>query len=571
MLSQGELPNDRPVAFFSKNLNDIQKRYSTIEKELLAIVESIKFFRVYLYGRFFVLITDHKALSYLFNMKDCGSRLFRQKIELSNYNFKILYRPGAQNKVADALSRMEPVPIEQILANEETNCFAITRSKTNANIQNPTIPLQNSPNTQHSPPLEPFVTEHDGTILNKRSFDLIFHLVPIESDELKNGLINKSGIIRFTQDWSMHRKIHHSRIISNQFSNSQNVNDTIECIKNILKYSLDNSAKNIAINIDYNNIKHYFFFKKSIEEIFSNKNITKALYLNKILELSERDDINKILDLYHGSLLGGHVGSDKMFKTISKFYKWKNMFQDIKSYTHNCTICEETKITTHTRIPMEISSLGDTLFDHTYIDFVGPIPQSCDGHKYIFTGICDLTKFLIAVPTTDCTALTAAECILEHILCRYNFPSKLISDNATTFVSHVIKELCTLFQMKKIFATPYHPQSNIVERSHRTLNSFLREFTNKNRDNWHDLLTYATFTYNNTTHTTTGFTPHKLAHGFKIKISTHLTKPKTIYNYDNLADLIKNNISKTLELASTYTREKSKTKNITTEKSIACK
>lgn len=51
MLSQGELPHDRPIYFFSKTLNDAQKKYSTIEKELLAIVEAIKAFRVYLYGR----------------------------------------------------------------------------------------------------------------------------------------------------------------------------------------------------------------------------------------------------------------------------------------------------------------------------------------------------------------------------------------------------------------------------------------------------------------------------------------------------------------------------------------
>lgn len=89
MLSQGELPNDRPIYFFSRTLNDTQKNYSTIQKELLAIVEAIKAFRVYLYGRFFILITNHKPLCYLFNMKDCGSRLFRQKIELLDYNFNI--------------------------------------------------------------------------------------------------------------------------------------------------------------------------------------------------------------------------------------------------------------------------------------------------------------------------------------------------------------------------------------------------------------------------------------------------------------------------------------------------
>lgn len=44
MLSQGELPNDRPIYFYSKTLNEAQKRYSTIQKELLAIVEAIKAF-----------------------------------------------------------------------------------------------------------------------------------------------------------------------------------------------------------------------------------------------------------------------------------------------------------------------------------------------------------------------------------------------------------------------------------------------------------------------------------------------------------------------------------------------
>lgn len=47
VLSQGVLPNDRPIFFFSKTLNEAQKNYSTIHKELLAIVEAIKAFKVY--------------------------------------------------------------------------------------------------------------------------------------------------------------------------------------------------------------------------------------------------------------------------------------------------------------------------------------------------------------------------------------------------------------------------------------------------------------------------------------------------------------------------------------------
>lgn len=173
---------------------------------------------------------------------------------------------------------------------------------------------------------------------------------------------------------------------------------------------------------------------------------------------------------------------------------------------------------------MQISSLGEIVFDHTFIDFVGPIPSTSTGNKYIFTATCDLTKFLVAVPTIDCSALAAANSLLEHVICRYNFPSRLISDNATSFTSQVIKELTQLFSIKKIFTTPYHSQSNIVERSHKTLNAYLRAFTATNKNQWDDLLKFATFAYNNTIHSTTGYTPHELVHGFKIQIPNHLTK-----------------------------------------------
>lgn len=83
-----------------------------------------------------------------------------------------------------------------------------------------------------------------------------------------------------------------------------------------------------------------------------------TFYLNKIIDIFEKDDIKCILDLYHKSLLGGHLGGEKMFKTISKFYKWNNMLQDIKDYVKQCAICEKTKVTRNTKMPMQISKLS---------------------------------------------------------------------------------------------------------------------------------------------------------------------------------------------------------------------
>lgn len=84
----------------------------------------------------------------------------------------------------------------------------------------------------------------------------------------------------------------------------------------------------------------------------------------------------------------------------------------------------------------------------------------------------------------------------------------------------------------------------------------MRAYTDKNKDIWDQLLKFATFAYNNSIHSTTGFTPHELAHGFKIQIPNHLMRQKVTYNYENLADLTRNNIAKALEIAKEHLHNK---------------
>ncbi|KAL4083088.1 hypothetical protein QTP88_028418 [Uroleucon formosanum] len=60
----------------------------------------------YLYGRKFIILTDHRPLSWLFNLKNPLSKVARWRIELEQYNYEIKYKPGVQNSNVDALSRM---------------------------------------------------------------------------------------------------------------------------------------------------------------------------------------------------------------------------------------------------------------------------------------------------------------------------------------------------------------------------------------------------------------------------------------------------------------------------------
>ncbi|KAL4103608.1 hypothetical protein QTP88_018969 [Uroleucon formosanum] len=111
ILSQGIPGQDLPIAYASRTLNKAEQAYSTTEKELLSIVWAVKHFRPYLLGREFKIFTDHQPLTWLFNVKDPGSRLMRWRLKLAEYNYEVVYKPGVINTNADALSRIGEVKI----------------------------------------------------------------------------------------------------------------------------------------------------------------------------------------------------------------------------------------------------------------------------------------------------------------------------------------------------------------------------------------------------------------------------------------------------------------------------
>ena len=106
VLSQtDEEGNDKPVAYFSRKLLPRETRYSTTEKECLAVVDGIRHFSIYLTGTHFTVYTDHKCLQYLDKMKDVNGRLTRWSLLLQPYDFTVIHRAGTSNTNADGLSR----------------------------------------------------------------------------------------------------------------------------------------------------------------------------------------------------------------------------------------------------------------------------------------------------------------------------------------------------------------------------------------------------------------------------------------------------------------------------------
>ena len=106
--------SERPVAYASRTLSSAEQNYAQIEKEALSLVFGVRKFHQYLYGRQFVLVTDHKPLTSILGPKKgipplAAARLQRWALLLSAYSYTVEFKPTQQHANADGLSRL-PLP-----------------------------------------------------------------------------------------------------------------------------------------------------------------------------------------------------------------------------------------------------------------------------------------------------------------------------------------------------------------------------------------------------------------------------------------------------------------------------
>ena len=100
----------RPIAFHSRTLSPSERRYSAVEKEAAAIIDAVRKWSHFLFSKRFQLITDQRAVSFLFNPQRLGkiknTKIQLWRTELGNFDYNIVHRPGKQNIVPDTLSRV---------------------------------------------------------------------------------------------------------------------------------------------------------------------------------------------------------------------------------------------------------------------------------------------------------------------------------------------------------------------------------------------------------------------------------------------------------------------------------
>lgn len=155
---------------------------------------------------------------------------------------------------------------------------------------------------------------------------------------------------------------------------------------------------------------------------------------------------------------GGHFRVDKTVGHIVEVCWWPGYTKDVKDYVQSCDECSRKKrLQQPTRAQLQTIPVGGPM-EMLAMDFIGPLPVTDSGNKYILVVADYYTKWAEAFPLRDQRAETVARVLVRDIISHFRVPRVLHSDQGANFEGSVMKEMCKLLGMKKTRTTAYDPQ-----------------------------------------------------------------------------------------------------------------
>ena len=199
-----------------------------------------------------------------------------------------------------------------------------------------------------------------------------------------------------------------------------------------------------------------------------------------------------LLHAYHDSSIGMHHGCDATYNSLSHDFYWRHMHKHVRNWVRRCPQCICFKSLQPSHGPMQLR-LHQHPFRTLGVDYVGELPPSPSGNKWILTAVCNYSNYLRAIPVPDKTATTAANALF-HVFVQLGFPSVLQSDHGGEFLNALLHRITQLLSIKQVFTSGFRPRLNgTTERSHWFLNSALGIFCEHQQEKWEQFLQPAVY------------------------------------------------------------------------------
>ncbi len=477
----------RPVGFFSRKLLESESHYPVYDKELLAIKDALVHWRHLLVDTKLpvVIYSDHQNLTYFKVNQKLNHRQARWQEILADFNFRIQHIKGAQNVVADALSRRADLKQKfyrngTLLPNE---VFVQA-------IEEQAIPAL--PEAEH-------VSSNSQVEVNNEAGD---DQQPLLLSEEVQALRNPPSTTLRTYPIFMFQYIRTSTIP--------------ESLPSHFKKRLRKERRHFAVHDGA-------LYRK----IRVNKQDMAIPYLLSVFRQDKMKETHEVL---------GHLGHKGTYKSLTARYWWPGMYTDYVNFCKECSVCQlNNNATRPFKHPMHPLPNPGIPFHTWHLDFIQDLPESTSGNKQILVAVDRTTRYTVATALSnrDTDSVLA---FVHTLSTRFGVPYRVITDRGSCFI-HEFHAYCQAQGIDHSKSSSYHPETNgLVERTIGTLKSVLRKMCAKEPpEKWDLFVDQAVFNVNARDHSSIGFTPFYLAHGVSPRIFSDDVPPR-LFDYSNETD-----------------------------------
>ncbi|KAK4511024.1 uncharacterized protein ATC70_012229 [Mucor velutinosus] len=257
----------------------------------------------------------------------------------------------------------------------------------------------------------------------------------------------------------------------------------------------------------------------------------------KFIPFSDRADL---VFKYHEAF--GHAGIKTMLKMLTERYWWPGLRKDILDWLKTCTACQLNSRRDHVHQDVMHPLQIPQAFDRWHLDFVGELPTTGNGNKWLLTAVDYLTNWPIARSVPVASTEAVADFIYEEIVMRFGCPSEIVTDRGANFTSGLVAAYTKRVGTNHKLTSAFHPRTNSkVEPYNGVIKQMLRKYVNGAIHRWDDFVHAALWASRIRVHSTTGFSPYYLVYGREPRLPGDILRPyitkEMLLNKRTVADL----------------------------------